>query len=47
MIVMHIYLQVELKNCASFTNCINKINHTQIDNAKEIDIVMQTYNLIE
>ena len=29
------------KNCAPFTDCISKINKTQIDNAKEIDTVMQ------
>ena len=38
---------VEFKNYAPFTNCISKINNTQIDNAKDIDIVMQMYNLIE
>ena len=35
------------KNCAPFTNCISKINNTQIDNAEYIDIVMPMYNLIE
>ena len=35
------------KNCALFTNCTREINNTQIDNAKDIDIVMPTYNLIE
>ena len=30
-----------------FTNCISEINNTQIDNAKDIDIVMPMYNLIE
>ena len=35
------------KNCAAFTNCISKINNTQVDNAKDIDIVMPMYNLIE
>ena len=38
---------VIFKNCAPFTNCISKINNTQIDNAKDIDIVMPMYNLIE
>ena len=37
---------VILKNCALFTNCISKINNTQIDNAEYIDIVMPMYNLI-
>ena len=36
-----------IKNCAPFTNCISEINNTQIDNAKDIDIVMPIYNLIE
>ena len=39
--------KVIFKNCASFTNCISKINHTQIDNAEYIDIVMLMYNMIE
>ena len=39
--------KVILKNCAPFINCISEINNTQIDNAKDIDIVMPMYNLIE
>ena len=35
------------KNCAPFTNCISKINNTQVDNAKDIDIVMPMYNVKE
>ena len=38
---------VIFKNCAPFTNCISEINNTQIDNAKDIDIAMPMYNLIE
>ena len=38
---------VIFKNCAPFTNCISEINNTQVDNAKDIDIVMPMYNLIE
>ena len=38
---------VAFKNCAPFTNCISGIDNTQIDNAKDIDIVMPMYNLIE
>ena len=38
---------VIFKNCAPFTNCISEINNTQIDNTKDIDIVMPMYNLIE
>ena len=39
--------KVIFKNCAPFTNCISEINNTQIDNAKDIDIVTPMYNLIE
>ena len=39
--------KVIFKNCAPFTNCISKINNTDADNAKYIDIVMLMYNLIE
>ena len=35
------------KNCAPFTNCISENNNTQIDNAKDIDVVMPMYNLIK
>ena len=38
---------VAFKNCALFINCISEINNTQVDNAKDIDIVMSMYNLIE
>ena len=39
--------KVAFKNCAPSTNYISKINNTQIDNAKDIDIVMPMYSLIE
>ena len=39
--------KVIFKNCAQFTNCINKINNNQIDNAEYIDIAMPMYNIIE
>ena len=35
------------KNCAPFINCISEIINTQVDNAKDIDIVTPIYNLIE
>ena len=35
------------KNCAPVINYISEINNTQIDNAKDIDIVLPMYNLIE
>ena len=38
---------VIFKNCAPFINCISEINNTQVDNTKDIDIVMPMYNLIE
>ena len=38
---------VAFKNYAPFTNCISEINSTQIDNCKDIDIVMPFYNLLE
>ena len=39
-------MQVAFKNCAPFTNCISEIKNTQIDNAKDLDLVMPMYNLI-
>ena len=38
---------IAFKNCAPFTNGISEINNTQIDNCKDIDIVMPLYNLLE
>ena len=38
---------VAFKNCAPFIHCISEINNIQIDNAKDIDIIMPMYNLIE
>ena len=39
--------EVIFNNCAPFTNCISEINNIEIDNAKDFDIVMPMYNLIE
>ena len=39
--------KVVFKHCALFTNGISEINNTQIDNAKDLDIVMSMYNLKE
>ena len=36
-----------LKNYAPFTNCISRINSTQVVNADDIDVVMPMYNLIK
>ena len=38
---------VAFKNCAPFSKCISEINNTKVDNAKDINIVMPMYNLIE
>ena len=35
------------ENCASFNDCISEINNTHVDNAIDIDVVMQMYNLIK
>ena len=34
---------VIIKNCAPFIDCINKISNTQVDNAKDIDVVTLMY----
>ena len=35
------------KNCALFTNSIIEINNTQVDNAKDIDVIVPLYNLLK
>ena len=35
------------KNCSPSINCKSEINNAEIDNAKDIDIVMPKYNLME
>ena len=39
--------KVIFKNSAPFTVCVSKINNAQVDNAKDIDIVVSMYKLIE
>ena len=39
--------RVIFRNCATFTDRVSKINNTQVDNAKDLDVVMEVYNLIE
>ena len=41
------YKNVLFKNSALFTDCISEINNSQIDNAKDIDVIMPMHNLIE
>ena len=38
---------VIFKNCAPFINCKSEINNIEIDSAKNADIVMSMYNVIE
>lgn len=39
--------KVIFKSCVPLADCISEITNTQIDNAKEIDVVMNMYNLVE
>ena len=39
--------KVLFKNCAPYTDCISEINNTRVDNAKDIDVVMPMYILVE
>ena len=39
--------EVIFKNNAPFINCISKMNGVKIDNAKDVDVVMPMYNLLE
>ena len=39
--------EIKVYPSAPFINCISEINNTQIDNCKDIDIVMPLYNLLE
>lgn len=40
--------QVIFKTCTPFTDsCISKINNIQVDNAKDLDVVILIYNLID
>ena len=38
---------VVFKNWTPFPGCLSEIDNTQIDNAKDIDVVIPMYNLIE
>ena len=38
---------VAFKNSAPFINCMSKINSAQIDNAKDLGVVMPMYNLLQ
>ena len=38
---------VIFKNMTPFTDCVTEINKTQIDDVKDLDVVVSIYNLIE
>ena len=38
---------VIFENWTPFTGCISEINNTQVDNAKDLHVVMSMYNLLE
>ena len=39
--------QVIFKKCTPFTGCISETNNKQLDNAKNLDVVVSMYKLIE
>ena len=39
--------EVIFKNLTPFIDCISEINNTQVDNAKDVDIVIPIYNVLE
>ena len=39
--------QVIYKICAPFTDCIREIHNNEVDDKKDLDLVMSIYNLME
>ena len=39
--------EIIFKNSAPFIDCISEINNTQVDNAKDLGVVIPMYNLIK
>ena len=39
--------KVTIKNCTPFTDCISEINNSLVKKAKDIDVVMPMYSLVE
>ena len=37
----------KFKYCAPFTECVSNTNNTEIDNSRDIDVVMPIYKLIQ
>ena len=46
-IIGHNVTQVAFKNCSPFIKCITKIDGTTIDDAEDLDLVMQMNNLLK
>ena len=46
-IVYNLATEIIFKNCASFINCITKIDGTTTDNDKDLDLIMPMYNLLK
>ena len=42
-----IMIKSQYLNCAPFNDCISKISNPKIDHAKDINIAIPVYNLIE
>ena len=40
-------IEVIIKNCAPFINFMSEINNNQVDNVKDLDVVMLMYSLIK
>ena len=39
--------KVIFQNCVPFTDCISEKKDAQVDNAKDLDVVLPMYNLVE
>ena len=39
--------KVKFKNCGPFTNCLSRVNNSQVDGAHDTDVVMLMYKLIK
>ena len=35
------------KNCGSFTNCVSRVNNSQVDDAHDIDLIVPVYEIIK
>ena len=39
--------RVTFSNCAPLFDCIREVNNAQVDNAKDLDVVIPMYNFID